>query len=127
MSGSGVAAPESLTLNDQLNYLSAKGHATDSDVQWGRGKRNVIIIGGKKYKYKKGKIFSLLQNKIIHALYSVSQPLNKNTDIEDMSKYNKAEHNIQIIYALTQTNKKTLSKQRHEILQVTPFLQPVAK
>jgi len=106
MSDSGVATPMALTLNDQLNYLLDKGHATDAYVQWGRGKRNVIIIGCKKYQYKKGKIFSLLQNKIIHALYSsVSQPLNKNTDIEEMSKYNKAEHSIQIIYELTQTNK----------------------
>ena len=58
MSDSGVAAPGTLTHKDQLNYLLDKGHATEAYVQWGRGKRNVIIIGGKKYQYKKGKIFS---------------------------------------------------------------------
>ncbi len=80
MSDTGVAAPMALTLNDQLNYLLDKGHAKDAYVQWGTGKRNVIIIGGKKYQYKKGKIFSLLQNKIIHVLYSsVSESLNTNT------------------------------------------------
>ncbi len=46
---------DSLTINDQLNYLLDKGHAKDAYVQWGLGKRNVIIIGGKKYQYKKGK------------------------------------------------------------------------
>ena len=106
MSDSGVAAPVARTLNDQLNYLLDKGHAKDDYVQWGRGKRNVIIIGGKKYQYKKGKIFSLSRIKIFHAFYSsVSQPLNKNTETEEMSKYNKTDHNIQIIYELTQTNK----------------------
>jgi hypothetical protein len=106
MSGPVVGATNSLTISDQLNYLLDKGHATDAYVQWGRGTRNVIIIGGKKYQYKKGKIFSLLQNKIIHSLYSsVSKPLNTNTDIEEMRKYNKAEHIIQIKYDLTQTNK----------------------
>ena len=75
MSVTGVAAPMALTINDQLNYLLDKGHATDAYVQWGRGKRNVIIIGGKTYQYKKGTIFSLLQNKIIRSLSSrVSQP-----------------------------------------------------
>ena len=68
MSGTGVAAPMALTLNDQLNYLLDKGHAKGAYVPWGSGKRNVIIIGGKKYQYKKGNRFSLLQNKIIHAL-----------------------------------------------------------
>jgi hypothetical protein len=114
MSDSGVAAPEPWALivrpaiNDQLNYLLDKGHATDAYVQWGRGKRNVIIIGGKRYQYKTGKIFSLLQNKIILSLYSsVFESLNTNTEIEEMSKYNKAEHIIQIIYELTETNKDT--------------------
>jgi DNA-binding HxlR family transcriptional regulator len=108
MSGTGVAAPMALTLNDKLNYLLDKGHATDAYIQWGRGKRNVIIIGGKKYQYKKGKIFSLLQNKIIHALYSsVSESLNTNTETDVMSKYNKAEHQVQVIYELTETNKNT--------------------
>ena len=95
---------DSLTINDQLNYLLDKGHATDAYIPWGSGKRNVIIIGGKKYQYKKGKIFSLLQNKIMHALYrSVSESLNTNTETDVMSKYNKAEHNIQVIYELTET------------------------
>ena len=48
MSGSVVAAIESRTLNDQLNYLLDKGHAKDEYVQWGSGKRNVIIIRGQK-------------------------------------------------------------------------------
>jgi hypothetical protein len=48
MSDSGVAAPGTLTINEQLNYLLDKGHATDAYIQWGQGKRNVIIIRGQK-------------------------------------------------------------------------------
>jgi sucrose-6-phosphate hydrolase SacC (GH32 family) len=39
----------------KLKNLTDTGHAKDDYVQWGRGKRNVVMIGGKKYQYKKGK------------------------------------------------------------------------
>ena len=48
MSGSVVGATNSLTLNDKFNYLLDTGHAKDAYVQWGSGKRNVIIIRGQK-------------------------------------------------------------------------------
>ncbi len=47
MSGSVVGATNSRTISDKLNYLLDKGHAKDDYIQWGLGKRNVIIIGAK--------------------------------------------------------------------------------
>jgi len=104
MSGLVVGATNTRTISDKLNYLLDKGHAKDAYVQWGLVKRNVIIIKGKKYQYKKGKIFSLLQNKIIHALYSsASESLNTNTETDVMGKAGKVKtrHVVQIVYEIT--------------------------
>ncbi len=58
------------------------------------------LQGGNKYQHKKGKIFSLLQNKIIHALYSsVSESFNTNTETVVMGK-DKTEHLVQIVYEI---------------------------
>ncbi len=48
MSGSVVGATSSRTISDKLKYLLDIGHAKDDYIQWGQGKRNVIIIRGQK-------------------------------------------------------------------------------
>ena len=81
-----VAAIDSLTINDQLNYLLDSGHATDEYIQWGRGKRNVIIIGGKQYQYKRVSYLVYYKNTIIHALSrSAVESLNTNSHIDVMN------------------------------------------
>jgi hypothetical protein len=49
MTSKGAATPEQV-----LQQLYDDGRAIDKEIKWGSGKRNVVIIDGKKYQYTKG-------------------------------------------------------------------------
>ena len=57
------------SLKPYLKYLLDRGHAEQVNVKWGKGHRNVIIIGGKKYLYKGGDEFNKNLKKKITSLY----------------------------------------------------------
>ena len=69
------------SLKPYLKYLLDNGAAEQVNVKWGKGHRNVIIIGGKKYQYKGGDEFNKNLKKKITSLYiSMSnKSSNKNT------------------------------------------------
>ena len=58
------------SLEPYLNYLLNNGAAEQVNVKWGKGHRNVTIIGGKKYQYKG--VMSVIRTwkrKILHYIY----------------------------------------------------------
>ena len=66
------------SLKPYLNYLLDNGAAEQVNVKWGKGHRNVIIIGGKKYQYKGGDEFNKNLKKKITSLYiSMSEKSSK--------------------------------------------------
>ena len=53
-------------ITDALNYLLGNEAIKQEKVKWGKGFRNVMIIGGKKYQYREGgNINNNLEKKII--------------------------------------------------------------
>jgi len=57
------------SMRPYLKYLLDRGYAEQVNVKWGKGHRNVIIIGGKKYLYKGGNEFNNNLKKRITSLY----------------------------------------------------------
>lgn len=57
------------SMRPYLKYLLDRGYADQVKVKWGKGYRNVIIIGGKKYLYKGGDEFNKNLKKKIVSLY----------------------------------------------------------
>ncbi len=56
-------------VKDKLDELLENGLAKHVNVKWGKGHRNVIIIGGKKYQYKGGLKFNKKLISVILSLY----------------------------------------------------------
>ncbi len=57
------------SMRPYLKYLLDRGYADQVNVKWGKGNRDVIIIGGKKYPYKGGDEFNKNLKKKITSLY----------------------------------------------------------
>ena len=57
------------SMRPYLNYLLDNGATEQVNVKWGKGYRNVIVIGGKKYLYKGGDEFNKNLKKKITSLY----------------------------------------------------------
>ena len=53
------------TTKEQLDYLISQKVVEYKEVDWGSGVRNVVIIGVKKYQYKKGSIINNRLEKIL--------------------------------------------------------------
>ena len=77
MTSSGAPTPEQV-----LKSLLDAGEVSQVNVKWGKGYRDVIIVGSKKYQYKKGgTVNKILRNKIIPLYISMSdKSLNNNSD-----------------------------------------------
>jgi len=74
------------TTQQQLDYLISQNLAEyKENVKWGSGLRNVVIIDGLKYQYKKGSIINNRLEKNINPLYiSMSKSLNKKRKQNDI-------------------------------------------
>ena len=81
MTSSGAATPEQV-----LKSLLDAGEVSQANVKWGKGYRDVIIVGSKKYQYKKGgTVNKILRNKIIPLYISMSdKSLNNKLIIDDL-------------------------------------------
>ena len=66
------------TTQQKLDYLISQKVVEHQNIKWGSGVRNVVIIGGKTYQYKKEGIINNRLEKTISSLYiSMSKSLNK--------------------------------------------------
>ena len=64
--------------HQKLDYLISQKVVEHQNIKWGSGFRNVVIIDGLKYQYKKGSIINNRLEKNINPLYiSMSKSLNK--------------------------------------------------
>ena len=73
------------TTQQKLDYLISQKVVEHQNIKWGSGVRNVVIIEGKKYQYKKGSIINNRLEKIINPLYiSMSKSLNKKRKQNDI-------------------------------------------
>ena len=73
------------TTHEKLKELEQAGHAQRDKVRWGRGYRDVIILGGKKYQYNGNTISRILKNRI-YSMY-IDMPAtssNQNIVINDI-------------------------------------------
>lgn len=74
-----------VTTSDKLRALINQGVATKTRITWGRGTRQVIILGGKKYQYNDNTISRILKIKIL-SMY-IDMPVsssNQNIVINDV-------------------------------------------
>ena len=68
------------SLRPYLNYLIDNGAAEHKLVQWGKGQRWAVIIGGKKYQYKGGHEFNKsLKNKIVSLYIGMAESSKQKT------------------------------------------------
>ena len=73
------------TTQQKLDYLISQKVVEHQNIKWGSGFRNVVIIDGLKYQYKKGSIINNRLEKIINPLYiSMSKSLNKKRKQNDI-------------------------------------------
>ena len=62
------------TTQQKLDYLISQKVVELQNIKWGSGFRDVVIIDGLKYQYKKGSIINNRLEKIISLLYIDSMP-----------------------------------------------------
>ena len=77
------------TDREVLQYMLDNKHATNNNVEWGNGYRNVVIFQGKKYQYKEVGTVNKILMKSISPLYiemSSKVKITIKTDDENMGK-----------------------------------------
>ena len=74
------------TTPEKLRALIRSGHAQRDTVRWGRGYRDVIMLGGKKYQYEEGTAISrtLKSNKYSMYIDMPATSSNQNIVIDDI-------------------------------------------
>lgn len=74
-----------ITTQQKLDYPISQKVVEHQNIKWGSGFRNVVIIDGLKYQYKKGSIINHRLEKNINPLYiSMSKSLNKKRKQNDI-------------------------------------------
>ena len=96
------------SLRPYLNYLIDNKVAEHKLVQWGKGQRWCVIIGGKKYQYKGGHEFNKsLKNKIVSLYIDTTMSSKQKNKKDSNNDKNNAAKKIQKLY---QANKSRLNK-----------------